>query len=142
MIYIENLTFDKQLSVLKYLSKIEELEMIIWLFPESKIRSICGINLAPRNLIEGESVTTYDDGYVTHKTKRLKVTVDLLDKIQNAKEKIFSDCDSLVLYRPKHKQWMSCLITNENIVMVNDDSLFTMMTNQGFNATLTAPNWW
>ena len=142
MIYIENLTFEKQVLVLRYLCKSEELEIIMWLFPESKVRSICDINLTPRDTIEGEPVTIYNDGYVAYKTKRIKVTVDLLDKIQISKEQIFLNCDSLVLYRPNDKQWMASLIGNENIVMVNDDSLLQIITNQGFNATLQTPNWW
>lgn len=53
MIYIEETSFERQISLLKYLSKIEELEIIMWLYPESKSRNLCGIKLAPKGLNEG-----------------------------------------------------------------------------------------
>ncbi len=142
MIYIEDLTFEKQFLVLKYLCKTEALDIIIWLLPESKAASLCDINLTPRDTIEGEPVTTYDDGYMANKTKRIKATMALLEKIENSKEHILMNCDSLVFYKPNDTQWLACIVGNENILLISDDSLFEMIKKQGFNASLKAPSWW
>ena len=142
MIYIENLTFEKQIPILKYLCKIEELDIIIWLLPESKAESICEINLAPIDTIEGEPVTTYCDGDISNKTERTKVTMTLLEKIKNSKEYILMNSDSLVFYKQNDKQWLSCVIGNENILMISDDSLLATIKKQGYKASLKAPDWW
>ena len=103
MIYIKEESFDKQISILHFLSKKEELDIIMWLFPESKIRSLCDINLAPKNLQEGDPVTIYDDDLQVKKTRRVKTTESLFIKMQNEKKTITENCDSLVLYHLKIK---------------------------------------
>jgi len=142
MIYIEEHSFEKQISILNFLSDTEELEIIMWLFPESKHRSFCDISLAPRDLLEGKPATTYSDDFQAKKTKRIKATKNLFDKIQNEKKTITENCDSLVLYRPKTKQWLACTIEHENILMIDDDSLLEVVSNQGYNASLEKPSWW
>lgn len=142
MIYIKEESFDKQISILHFLSKKEELDIIMWLFPESKIRSLCDINLAPKNLQEGDPVTIYDDDLQVKKTRRVKTTESLFIKMQNEKKTITENCDSLVLYRTQTKKWLACIIGHEYIVLVDDDSLLDTVTKQGFNASLEEPSWW
>jgi len=141
MIYIEETSFDRQISLLKHLSKNEDLEIIMWLYPESKSRNLCGIKLAPKGLNEGEQVTTYEN-FKPNKTMRTVVTLNLLAKIIDEKKAISDNCDSLVLYRPNEKQWLACTIGHERIIMVNDDNLLSSISSEGFNTTLKSPEWW
>ena len=136
MIYIKEYSFEKQISILDFLSNQEELDIIIWLFPESKNRNFCNINLAPKGLMEGKPITTYDDNFQAKRTKRVKVTKDLISKIQNEKKSISENCDSLALYRPKSEEWLACTLEHENIVLINDDNLLESIINQGFKASL------
>jgi len=142
MIYIEEYSFEKQISILNFLSEKEDLEIIMWLYPESKTRGFCNINLAPKDLFEGEPVTTYGDDFQTKRTKRIKATKDLFSKIQNEKKAIAENCDSLVLYRPNTRQWLACTIEHEHLLMIDDDSLLKTLTNEGLNASLEEPSWW
>ena len=142
MIYIELDSFEKQISILNFLSEREELEIIMWLLPESKIQNFCNINLAPKNLLEGEPVTTYDDDFRANKTKRAKATKELFSKIQSEKKAITENCDSLVLYRPKTKQWLACTIGHERIILIDDNSLLETLSNKGLCPSLKEPNWW
>ena len=142
MIYIEEDSFEKQISILNFLSERENLEIIMWLFPESKTRCFCDISLAPKDLLEGKPVTTYGDDFQAKKTKRVKATKDLFSKIQNEKKAIAENCDSLVLYRPETKQWLACTIEHEHILMIDDNSLLETLTNEGLKASLEEPSWW
>ncbi len=45
MIYIEEKLFDRQIDLLEYLSPQGEFDLIIWFFPESKLRNICDLKL-------------------------------------------------------------------------------------------------
>jgi len=142
MIYIEEHSFEKQISILNFLSEREDLEIIMWLFPESKTRSFCTINLAPKDLLEGEPVTTYGDDFLAKRTKRVKATKELFSKIQNERKTIAENCDSLVLYRPQTKKWLACTIEHEHILMIDDNDLLETLSNKGFNASLKEPSWW
>ena len=141
MIYIEEDSFEKQISILDFLSNQEELDIIMWLFPESKKRNFCNINLAPKDLIEGKPITTYDD-FQAKRTKRVKLTKDLINKIQNEKKTISENCDSLALYRVESQEWLACTIEHEHIVLVNDDNLLQPILKEAFNASLKEPTWW
>jgi hypothetical protein len=142
MIYIEELSFEKKISILNFLSKRESLEIIMWLYPEAKARSLCDINLSPKDLIEGESITTYGDDFQVKKTRRVKATKDLFAKMQNEKKLIVENYDSLILYRPQTKQWLACAIEHEHILLIDDDSLLETLSSKGLKASLEAPDWW
>lgn len=142
MIYIEEKIFDRQVDLLDYFRSHGEFDLIIWLFPESKTRNICDLKLAPKDLIEGQQVTKYEGGFKPRKTRRVKLTSDLLIKIRKSSNVIKSNCDSLVLYPPNEKEWIVCTIEHEGMCLVNDDSLFKKLDSEGFNPSLEKPEWW
>ena len=58
MLYIETESFDNQVELIEYFLESGGHEVIFWFFPESKNRGICDLKLAPKDLVEGEQVTT------------------------------------------------------------------------------------
>ena len=45
-----------------------------------------------------------------------------------------------MLYRPQTKKWLACAIEHEHILMIDDDSLLEILTNESYNASLKEPN--
>jgi hypothetical protein len=142
MIYIEEKLFEKQLELLSFFNSPEKLDLIIWFFPETKLRTICGLTLAPKDLVEGEQITTYGDGFKPKKTRKVKFTSDLLIKIKASSKAIQENCDSLALYPHGEKKWLVCMIEHEGICLVSDNSFIEALLSKGFNASLEKPEWW
>lgn len=142
MIFNEEKIFERHIDLLEYFRSQGEFDLIIWFFPESKLRNICRLKLAPKDLIEGEQVTTYGDDFLPKKTRRVELTLDLLNEIRNFAKEIQSNCDSLALYRPSEKNWAFCTIEHEGMCLSRDDNLIDELLSQGFNASLKKPEWW
>ena len=103
MIYIEEKLFDRHIDLLQFLKSQGDFDIIVWFFPESKLRNICDLKLAPKDLLEGEQINTYGDGFKPRKTRRVKLTSDLLNRFREAAKEIQLNCDSIALYRPGDK---------------------------------------
>lgn len=142
MIFIEEKRFQRQLDLLEYFISQGKFDLIIWFFPESKLRNICGLKLASKDLIEGEQVTAYGDGFKPRKTRRIELTSDLMNEVRNSAKEIQSNCDSLALYRPSEKNWSICTIAHEGMCLVRDENLIDELLSQGFSASLNQPEWW
>ena len=142
MIYIVEQKFDRQLDLLDYFISQGEYDIIFWFFPESKLKTIFNLKPSPENLIEGEPATTYDDGFKPRKTKKIKLTSDLLAKVRKSSKLVKINCDSLVLYLPQKNDWIVSTIDHEGICLVNDDSFLSAIISQGFSASLEKPKWW
>ncbi|MBI5075497.1 MAG: hypothetical protein HZB62_10095 [Nitrospirae bacterium] len=142
MIYLEEKQFDRQLDLLGSFLAKGEFDLIIWFSPESKRRSICNLGLAPKDLIEGEQVTTYGNGFKPNKTRRTKLTADLLTNIREASRDIQVNCDSLALYPADKKNWIACTIEHEGMCLVSDDSLIDTLASKDFNPSLEKPQTW
>ncbi len=142
MIYLKENKFDRQLDLLGYFLAIGDFDLIIWFFTESKSKGICNLGLAPKDLIEGEQVTSYGDGFKPQRTIRTKLTTDLLAKIRNAARDIQANCDSLALYPADKKNWIACTIKHEGMCLVSDDSLIDVLRSKGFNPSLEKPETW
>jgi hypothetical protein len=142
MIFIEEKEFERQLDLLVYFMSRGEFDLIIWLFPESKLRNICGLKLAPQDLFEGEQVTKYGDGFKPKKTRRVELTLDLLNEFRNSATEIQLNCDSLALYPPSERSWSICTIEHGGMCLARDENLMDELLSHGFNASLKKPEWW
>lgn len=142
MLYLETKSFEKQIELIEYFLESGEHEVIFWFFRESKKRGICDLKLAPKDLVEGEQVTTYGDGLKPKKTRRVKLDLELVEKIRNSSKEIQSNCDSIVLYKTKETSWIACTIGHEGMCLIKNDELQNALHENGFNALGEPPNWW
>ena len=98
MLYFENDSFEKQIELVEYFSIIGNHDVMFWIFPESKCRNICDLRLSPKDLVEGNPVTTYGDGSMGKRTRRTTLDSNLVEKIRECKNDIKENCDSIVIY--------------------------------------------
>lgn len=142
MLYIETSSFDDRIELIKYFTKNGDHELIFWLLPESKARSVCDLKLAAKDLQEGEPVTTYGDDFKPNKTRRAKITYDLIGKICDSKDYININCDSITIYRKEEKAWLACTVGHEGMCLVKDDKHKLPLLEIGFDASNSKPEWW
>lgn len=142
MIYIEEKIYDRQVDLLEFFYQHGKYDIIIWFYPEAKKRSICGLKLTPKGLMEGEQVTIYGDGFKPKKTRRVNLTAELLEIIRNSAEDIQLNCDSLTLYSTEENNWTACIIPHERMGLVRDDEHLDSLTIEGLEPSLEKPEWW
>jgi len=82
MIYLREKSFKRQVDLLDFFCNQGEFDLIIWFFPEPVLSNICDLELAPKDIIQGEQVTFYGDAINPMKTVRVRLTKDLISKIR------------------------------------------------------------
>lgn len=142
MIYIEENSFERQMHLFSELASQESFELVIWLYPESCIDSIIGVNVFESTTVNAMPVTTYENGVVARCTQRLILTEMLINKITQEKDFVAQNCDSLCVYSPKNPEWQACTIGHEGMILVRDTALLSDLIALGFDASLHAPSWW
>jgi len=142
MIYIEEKSFERQLHLMSELSNQSSFELVIWLYPESSVDSIIGVNVLESTSVNAIPVTTYENGVIAKCTQRLRLTKQLISEIAQEKDSMVRNCDSLCIYTPHNAEWQACTIGHEGMVLVRDTALLNNLKCLGFNASLHAPSWW
>lgn len=122
--------------------ELEELEIIVWLYPESKLKNLFGFDLLKNDEYQGNPVTEYDASVVVKRTVRQKLTTEFITQINKSKRIFVQNCDSCVLYRLSEFDWYASTIGHEGIFLINDDSKKNECVLNGFNATLKKPDFW
>jgi len=141
MIYIEEKDFNRQLELLSFLSASIDLNICAWLYPESTATELAGIE-ATNNPFSLLSVTTYENGFSPKCTSLTPATKGTIDSFGVSCEELKENCDSLALYKNNQSAWLAATIGHEGMCLVQDESLLTSLTEAGFSATTTAPDWW
>jgi len=142
MIYLREKSFKRQVDLLDFFCNQGEFDLIIWFFPEPVLSNICDLELAPKDIIQGEQVTFYGDAINPMKTVRVRLTKDLISKIRASANQIRQNCDCLALYRTGETNWVACTIGHERMCLVRDRDLINDLSFEGFNASLNKPEWW
>jgi hypothetical protein len=121
MIYVEEKWFSKQIDLLKFFLGGSELEVIIWMYPESKFSHLAGLSLVHGVDISGEPVTIYENADIASRTMRQPLTKGLLDLAQNKRRNISRNVDSFVLYKPGEFEWLVCTVGHEGMCLVKEE---------------------
>jgi hypothetical protein len=140
MLYVQEKDFSRHIDMIAFLSTLREFDFIIWFFPSSNHHDVCGLPIEDRN--EGEPVTTYGDGTIPVRTKRMPLCLDFVNKFRTDSKIIQENCDSIVLYEKEQNEWSACSISHERMCLVKNDGLKEILNSNGFLATTEAPNWW
>jgi len=141
MIYIQEKYFTKQIDMLHFIIEMGEFEIIIWLYPESKIKHLFGLEILTCEKFQGASVTKYDTPIIK-RTIRQKATLEFIAKLKKSRRVFTQNCDSCVLYKVGEFNWYAALIGHEGMLLVNDDEKKEEFILNGFNATLEPPDYW
>jgi len=142
MIYVEEKWFSKQIDFLRFFLGEGELEIIIWMYPESKFTHLVGLSLEHGVDVLGEAVTGYKNSGIASRTVRQPLTKELIDLAENNRRNISRNVDSFVLYKPGEFEWLACTIGHEGMCLVQDESSLKELIGAGFNASVEAPTWW
>jgi hypothetical protein len=141
MIYVEEKDFNRQLELLSFLATSLDLNICAWLYPESTAKELAGIAVT-NNPLSLSPVTTYENGFSPKCTSPTAATKSTLDSFGSSHTELKKNCDSLALYKNNQSSWLATTIGHEGMCLVQDESLLTSLTQAGFSATTSAPDWW
>ncbi|MDO3386607.1 hypothetical protein QWI17_12240 [Gilvimarinus sp. SDUM040013] len=141
MIYIEANGLKRQLELLALISKMESCELVIWLYPESRIRHLAGA-LVSKNHVNFVPITTYEDRTEPRCTSSLPAHSNSILALKTFISKLERNSDSIALYPAGEKDWSACSVGHEGVCLVKNERLLFKIQSAGFTASLTAPSWW
>lgn len=141
MIYVEEKNFNRQIEFLEFIAGSQDLYICAWLYPESNLTVVGGVAVTdnPRSLIP---VTTYEDSFSPKCTEIIPASKKNIDIFSSSYSELKKNCDSLALYKNNQLSWLAVTIGHEGMCLAQDESLLTSLTQAGFSATTSAPDWW
>jgi hypothetical protein len=143
MIYVTENNFERQLALLDSVTRMcGETNLIAWLYQESEAKSVAGLVVSsePQGFLP---VTTYGDGSEQGlNTEPKEFSPSLISELLKRQTQVIDSCDSLAIYKPGKNEWCACVIHDEDMCLVSDDSLLEKLKEQRFIATTEAPSWW
>ncbi len=139
MLYINELSFQRQIDLLRFISNNSTLSIGVWLYPESKVSMIAGLKVTKSSI---QPVTEYYDGFKASHTELAKCTLEFLDRILLSKNEVFKNCDSIALYSHGKRDWEVATIGHEGMCLVKDATLFGQLQDEGFSVSSKPPSWW
>jgi hypothetical protein len=141
MIYVEERDFSRQLDLLRYLSSLHRLFICSWLYPESASTNVAGfpINNVLSNL---QPTTIYGDGIKPRHTELVEATGPNINAFAEAASDIAANCDSLALYGEGEESWFAATIGHEGMCLVQDESLFSSLSEASYSVSMEPPSWW
>lgn len=141
MIYVQENGLKRQLELLAFLSQEEACELVVWLYPESRLKHFSGLLVL--NGQDGlKPVTTYTDGTQAKSTSAFPAASNSIVALKPFISKFKRNCDSIALYPAGKKDWSVCTIGHEGMCLVKNDKLLSKIQTAGFVASLAAPVWW
>ncbi|WP_248741407.1 MULTISPECIES: hypothetical protein [unclassified Pseudomonas] len=141
-LFITENRFDRQILLLSKLSNQTRLELVIWLYPESRVDNIIGYRVSSPTTVNATPVTTYAGHLAGRCTQRLPITDDLIRAIALNEVDFINECDSLCVYHPSQAEWVASFISHEGVILIKDGSLLVDLEALDFKASPHAPAWW
>lgn len=143
MIFVEERNIDNRLRAVEFLAAYNQYEIVIWMYPESKLENILGYYLVPASNVKADPVTKYEDISITVKcTSRLKLERKIILDLAENQAEMKQSVDSICLYLNGQEEWSLCSIGHEGMLLVKDVDYCDELIKAGFNASLSAPDWW
>ncbi|TFH80362.1 MULTISPECIES: hypothetical protein [Pseudomonas] len=141
-LFITETRFDRQILLLSKLSNQTRLELVIWLYPESRVDNVIGYRVNSPTSVNAIPVTTYAGHIAGRCTQRLPITDDLIRAIALNEVDFIDECDSLCVYHPSQAEWVASVISHEGVILIKDGSLLVGLEVLDFKVTPHAPSWW
>ena len=127
MIYVGKKDFERQIALLTFVAKSQELNVCAWLYPESNVTKLAGIEVTDNPLLLS-LITTYENGFSPRCTACIPASGVSIRSFGTAYAEMKKNCDSLALYRISHRAWLAATIRHEGLCLVQDDSLLNSLT--------------
>jgi len=140
MLYIEGSSFEEQLQALKIVAGGQRMQLVLWLYPESRCNELA--DFRPLHSPTYEPVTTYADGTSATALGPVYCSLDAFDKLNQHQHDISKACDSIALYPENTSTWIACIIGHEGMTLIKDVKLFSRLKAHGLPASDTPPAWW
>ena len=141
MIYVEEKQSSRQFELLSHVSKLHDLMMCSWLYPECTPDSVAGFRVAEQQL-DLQPVTLYEGGVKPSHTELVPASEENIAAVVEANDEVATNCDSLALYGPGESSWLAVAIGHEGMCLVLEDSLLPQLQAAGFSASTEPPSWW
>jgi hypothetical protein len=143
MLYIEEKYFQRQIALLEYFNSKGGFDVIVWLYPESRIWHLFDFKLVEGTAEEGLPVTRYNDSNMTRKrTMRMPLNETFIRKVKNNRRIYSTNCDSCVLYKQGENKCHGAAIGHEGMFILFDDEELLNLKRSGFSASKEKPDWW
>ncbi len=141
MIYVEEKDFDRQIQLLYFLASSGDLTICAWLYPESNATELAGFSVTdnPSSLTP---VTTYENGVLPKCTVPTIASKKIIKSFGASYTELNQNCDSLALYKKSESSWVAATIGHEGMCLVQDNTLLNSLTQAGYSASTSAPDWW
>ncbi len=141
MIYVEEKDFDRQIQLISFLASSGNLTICAWLYPESDATELAGFAvIANPSLLT--PVTTYENGVLPKCTMPTSASEKIIKSFGSSYTDLKKNCDSLALYKESESSWVAATIGHEGMCLVQDDTLLNSLTQAGYSASTSAPDWW
>lgn len=141
MIYVEKNSFNRQIELLEFVASIQDLNVSAWLYPESSVMELAGIEVTD-NLLSLVPVTTYENGFSPRCTAPISASCENIQLFSKSHEALKKNCDSLALYKNNNSSWLVATIGHEGMCLVQDESLLNDLLQAGYVASTQSPDWW
>jgi hypothetical protein len=142
VLYVAEREFNRQVLFVSNLLGRTQLEMVIWLYPESSVDRVAGLDASSPSAVNAIPVTTYPNHVVGRCTRRIQITDDLIENICRDERYLAAECDSFCIYFPGRAEWVASVILHEGVILIRDSSLLFNLRSLDFNASPQAPSWW
>ena len=141
MIYVEESSFERQLSVLEHIAGSIDCLLVAWLYPESSTMEVAGLAISDEatGLVP---VTTYEDGTIASHTVCCTATPEVFDRLRIGSKDISAHCDSIALYPLEDDNWIACTVGHERMCLVSQDAFLSDLVSANIKATNEPPEWW
>lgn len=140
VIYIQENFYSMHMRLLGFFLDEGLYELIVWLYPESKLAHLAGMKLEAGLEVSGKPITTYGDDIVPSRTIRQSLSNEHINLFESNRRVITQNVDSIVLYKPSEFEWTACTVGHEGMLLVNNDSYLEQIKAEGFSATTETPD--
>ncbi|EPZ2383029.1 hypothetical protein ACXLPV_004829 [Vibrio parahaemolyticus] len=141
MLYINEVGFERQIELLKFISNQSTFAVCLWLYPDSNV-----LTIAEQKVIENsgsiQPITEYSHGVIPKHTELKNCTTDFLNLLLSFKNEVIENCDSIALYNENNSNWAVATIGHEGMSLVRDITLLDSLKYEGFSVSLEPPSWW
>lgn len=141
MIYVSEKQSCRQYDLLRHVSKLHDLMICSWLYPECKSDTVAGFGV-PEPQVDLQPVTLYEGGVKPRHTDLVRASDESISAFAQANDEVVANCDSLALYGAGESSWLVVAIGHEGMCLVQEDNLLPELLMAGFSASMEPPSWW
>ena len=92
MIYVEEKQSSRQIELLTHVSKLHDLNICSWLYPECKLDTVAGFGV-PEQQLDLQPVTLYEGGVKPMHTELVRASEENIAAFAQASDEVKANCE-------------------------------------------------